>query len=1306
MATRIDKKVHNLNLDSTNILSYLKKRGGRKSNEIRYTGAVRNNALSDLTDRGEALSNVLNYITRVTDRAELAIYGEYTTDDFSITKEFIENDITKTFLTPLKDVSVTDEGSEVDIFPRVRIEDRLRDIDGLTGRGQLNNLHQGATAIFYSIPPNKKEPVGTLRLTNGFDQVTGAITAGFTFTVDSSFTQPTTGIAAYTLTEYENPAVSGQTLNLDGFDVFVLVNYNSGTPTWTIGDAKATKELKRLKSNFGTDFENIVFKLGREYSSTNQPKWYSTSPASLSELTTASGPDDKNPETSDAILSYERGTPGFYVEEDYYNADQYLNYRIPPVHWGDYNGDNIVKDSNMVWDRAPRVLRDNTDNWGVRWDGYLRLDRGTGSNDLKYVFEVQTNIGVKIDVLTAGTTSAPVWTTAIDTLDPANSANFLSGDGFIESEDTIKEDGGNRFFSKESFTLSNLPEEFIYYRTTDGPAGASYRYVPISLRIWHGAADRTDLEAITTSLPNIFIRTGSVVDDNKVSKFFGEEVDITLASSTGIITNPADSGNPFGSTSTIQKTANGMAGTSESFDILYNIVSYYKYLTGLEAFVYETQAVGLGFTPGVYENIEFSWVEGTGDNNVVPTKLPTFTVTVATGGTVTNIEEFRSGENITENAEFEYKGNILGDNGSNTDPRVKYVFKTNVEREVEIVLDRADIQTILLQNATPGDNSTDLIAYDTDYTTPFDIGAVGLPWSGDGPPTPPTKFKLRIKPDRSFYSDLDDDSSLLWSSRIVSPRKGYSGYEDLFNVSETTFEPSVFKKSFENKEDYWKTLEGQRYISYADGAIQSITAINNPLDGWESNYFKNTLSSNAYQVGLYGDGSYSYSTRKNLILGEAKYSSLNKNSENYIGIRLEPNDLGEGGQFVSSALPINNALSDYTGQTDARNKTLGENDLGGAPNHVTAVQSLTPIVKQMFWRGGLGVGVTDPLADKFYLHADLTTVSASDDTTTGFQGVYQALTADFWLGSISASAVSRSLTSGGGTGSPGFEQGFAAPVPLTVERVKWNTSSNSFPTDQTTALGTNEIWLIAFSSGTDFVNAVAGTTQPRTTDTDFGGGLGGEFIKYYDDTKDIAFQYLNVDDGKSISFSDVLKITYDSSVFSSIQSEVPKPASARMTPFGEDNPAFGADLCYPPYTTSDSLLKDTAIGDSGASGLYQTSGTDYDVFWGDRTQSDLGGKILNIAQQIEFSYSVEDLSGNGNAPIAESDLIKDYTGSPLSAEDFSHRFRVGFPLTPGLDEDITEHIGNLEPVKNSYSLFVNGWVTATNSASGKLPGLQ
>lgn len=231
MATRIDKKVHNLNLDSTNILSYLKKRGGRKSNEIRYTGAVRNNALSDLTDRGEALSNVLNYITRVTDRAELTIYGEYTTDDFSITKEFIENDITKTFLTPLKDVSVTDEGSEVDIFPRIRIEDRLRDIDGLTGRGQLNNLHQGATAIFYSIPPNKKEPVGTLRLTNGFDQVTGAITAGFTFTVDSSFTQPTTGIAAYTLTEYENPAVSGQTLNLDGFDVFVLVNYNSGTPT-------------------------------------------------------------------------------------------------------------------------------------------------------------------------------------------------------------------------------------------------------------------------------------------------------------------------------------------------------------------------------------------------------------------------------------------------------------------------------------------------------------------------------------------------------------------------------------------------------------------------------------------------------------------------------------------------------------------------------------------------------------------------------------------------------------------------------------------------------------------------------------------------------------------------------------------------------------------------------------------------------------------------------------------------------------------------------------------------------------------
>lgn len=1284
MATRIDKKVHNLNLDSTNLLSYLKRRGGRKSNEIRYTGAVRNNALSDLTDRGEALSNVLNYLTRVTDKAEKSIYGTYTTDDFNITKEFVENDITKEFLTPLKDVSVTAEGSEIDIFPRIRIEDRLRDIDGLTGRGQLNNLHQGASAIFYSIAPSKRQLAGTLRLTNGFDNVSGSITAGLTFSKDADFTLPT-GTVAYVLTEFENPAVGGQIISLAGLNVFVLVDHTANN--WTIADVSSVSQLKNLKLNYDTDFESIVFKLEREYSSVNLPKWYSTSPgASSAQLTSAEGPDDKNPETSNAILSYERGVPSFYIEEDYYKADKYIDYRIPEVHQNDYDGNNIVKDSNLVWERAPRVLRDNIDNWGVRWDGYLRMDRGT--DDLKYVFEVQTNIGVKIDVLTDGTIASPVWTNALDTLDPANSASFLSSDD--------QEERGLRYFSKESFTLDDLPEEFIYYRTTDGPSGASYRYVPISVRIWHGKADKANLEEIAPSEPNIFIRTGSVVDDAKVSKFFGEELDIDITVTTGVIKKP-DGATKFENDSTIQKTANGMATPTESFDIVYEVISYYKNLTGLEGFVYETQTSGSGFTPGVYENIEFSWVEGTGDANQVPSKLPTFTVTVAAGGNVTNIEEFEAGENITENAEFEYKGNKLGNNGSNADPKVKYVFKTDLTKEVEIVLDEANVQTIQLQNATPGDNSTDLIAYTNNdaYDTEFDTADVSLPWNGD---SPLAKFKLRIKPNRSAYTNLGNDSSLLWSSRIVSPRKGYGGYKDLVEVSETTFEPSIFKKAFEDKEDYWKTLEGQRYIAYSAGAIEDITIKNNPLDGWESNYFKDTLKSNAYQVGLYGNGSYTYSTRKNLILGEAKYSTASKNSENYIGIRLEPNDLGDGGQFVSSALPINNALEDYTGVADARNKTLETNDLGGGTNNKTIVQSLTPIIKQMFWRGGLGTGVTNPLADKFYLHADLNAVTASDDTTTGFENVYEALTANFWLGSITASAVSRNVVQSGGS----LEQGFAAPVSLAVERVKWDKVLNDFPTDQTSAITGDQIWLIAFSSGLDIANADAPSGR-STNDTS--GGLGGEFIKYYDDAKDIAFQYANVDTGKSISFSDVLKITYTGGTFVAGTSEVPGPASARMTPFGEDSPLFGADLCYPPYTTADSLLKNTAIGDSGGSGLYQTSGTDYDVFWGDPTDSSLGGKSLNVARQIDFSYSTDDLSGEDGA-VQESDIIKTYTGPALKAENFSHRYKVGFPLTPGEDEDVLQHIGNLELVKSTYSLFVNGWETATNPSSGKMAGLQ
>ena len=284
-----------------------------------------------------------------------------------------------------------------------------------------------------------------------------------------------------------------------------------------------------------------------------------------------------------------------------------------------------------------------------------------------------------------------------------------------------------------------------------------------------------------------------------------------------------------------------------------------------------------------------------------------------------------------------------------------------------------------------------------------------------------------------------------------------------------------------------------------------------------------------------------------------------------------------------------------------------------------------------------------------------------------------------------------------------------------MERVKWNKTSNSFPTDQTSALGANEVWLIAFSSGIEKVNEVAGANSPpgtpRADGDDYNGGLGGEFIKYYDDAKDIAFQYANVDSGKSISFSDVLKITYTGSTFEAGTSEVPKPASARMTPFGEDNPLFGADLCYPPYTTADSLLKNTAISDPGGSGLYQASGTDYDVFWGDSTAPSLGGKSLNITRGIDFSYSTDDPSGgepNSGDLVQESDIVKSYTpgthGPALKGADFTHRFRVGFPLA-GEAEDVQQHIGNLELVKNSYSLYVNGYVTATDPSSGKMAGL-
>ena len=1148
MATRIDKKVSQ-NLDIANnyeaLQNYLLRRSGRKLNDINYVGLLRNNALSDLDDPGEALTNVLEYITRTDDANEISIYGTYKPEDFEITRDFVQNEITSSFLTPLAGVSIAGgvAGAIVSTNPRIRVEDRIDLINSFTGKGTLNGLHSGPTAIFYRVRSGIDQEFGRLKFSS-FNENTGVISLapgttgieggtgdqspiGKTFVFKNVETevifQEQTSFnpddIVLTLKGYINPATN-QEISLVGTGVTikgtVVSSYVDGGQTiyvrqFQTTDANSLAKLKELKGIIGNDFISTYYKFSRQFSILNPPRWFSESP-NISSNNIPYSADDINPETSQSLLVFERGSFRLYSEKEYFNSGAYIETRIPVVNRYVYDGNNIVKDSNIRFSQPPRVLRDNQDNWGVRWDGFLRVDND--GTDRKYIFEIETNTSLKIDVVNGGTNIAPTWTEVFNSFDETKNAKF------------IRE--GDRYVSKTSFTLDNLPSRFIYQTSAGG--ATEYRYVPISIRMWNGGIDSAYPDIEVPTEPNIFIKYAqSEVDPNIPDTFYSGELSIQVSEVSPDIIIAPDAESEIDLEATLLDT---------SASVTYQLVARDEVITRV-------------------------------------------------------IGEDQSGNPI--------------------------------EETVTIMVPLSAPETISLT------------------TTSGVIYADALPTGGSG------NYTLQLVPNRDDYSQVT-----LWSSRIVSPQDDYNGYADLLDLN---FEPSIYKYEFDFRPSWWKVSEGNRYLF--DTAISKT---NDPLDGFVNNSFKSSFQSNATGVGLYGNGSGTYTSRPNLILGEAAYVG-DIDSSNYIGMRLVPNLLGEGGLVKFTGIPINNALFNST-------EALGANDLGGAPNHQTiAAANITERIAPMYWEG-----IT---TNRFYLHSNLAIVTVSDDPTT--YGFPTFASESDWAKPIIVNAVANADDLAFTTNI----QGFVAPLVLSIERVKYNTSTDTFLVDDG-VLGTNEVWLLAF--GTPFA--------PAQT------SLSGKYVKYFLEG-DIAFQFAKVDTGESISFSDTLKITYDEGTgnFVSSLSEVPKVPSERVTPFGYDQPSnYTSGICYPPYVISDVLLESVAISDAN---LYDaaTPVGNYDVIWGDHTLSNLGGNTLNISEKLEFSYSITD---------DPTDIVTTSSKS-LNDSDYTHRIKVELPIfkqdgTP-FDEDVYEHIGNQEKVKDTYYLFVNARQNPLVSNSPLLSGI-
>jgi len=1029
MATRVDGNRGLSTLPESTLLRKLRLKVPRREGQANFIGLKRSNALSDVSDAGETLDNILKKISLL-DAAESNRYGgPYNGVDWSVTSDFVDENINKQFLLPLSGASIGGGslGSQVSTDPRIRIEDRISLAGSFVGDGSYPGLHNGPDAQFYKDPGPQE--IGyiefsfsgssvTVTQLRKPDEVTNLLVSEILGDQDS---------VVLDIIGYADIDLSGSGISL---------RIDSLGPTWTV--ESGLSGLNQIRSILGTtEFNSTLFRISRDYSVLNPPIWYTDAPGTEYD-------EFKVRENVD-------GTLISLVAKSYWYSREYVESRWSDTERSLIGSNSVSQDSNMRWADNPSPLRGEQYNWGIRWDGYLRIAPGI------YGLQVQTNVDVRID-LGIGS-SSPYWENIFDTR--SNSAK--------QSEDL--------YISSATFSTSQVNDLFKY-ATGDG-ADDWIAYVPITIRMFRGGPDRSDLTLQIPDEPNLFIKTTLVSAE---TTFYSQEHEITLSGTDG---------NWSVASGTLSQIIDVLEDTSAS-------VSY--------------QLIGQGDTVFVSP----------------------ITIDLTTDGT-------------------------------------------------------------LVTSDTTG------LAAET--------------------------YTLSISPSRS--SEFNSNLTALWKGRIASPSPSHQTYTDLIDGSYT---PDQQKVDFQSRPEWWKVSEGHpfdRDLTLSDN--------NTPLDGLLRNSFKSTLSSDAPGIGLYGNGSGVYSSRPNILMGEARYDvGSDTPGSNYIGILLEANRLGEGGRLIVNALPINNS-------TFSAANRLGENDLGGDPNHKTlAYDNIVDRIAQMF----LWNPVTpDGNENKYYLHSDLTALSASDDPTTfGFPAFSDAT----WLSPVTISATEVAdddlFTSG--------VAGFVSPLTLSVEKV---------------TIGGYDI--LGFS--TTLPSILIGGSEV--------GQFDGKYVKFYNET-DLAFQYKFVDTGEGISFSDILKLTYNPG-FNATLSEIPKPPSDRVTPFGFDLPEYGGGLCYPPYAINNPLLEDIAIDDTN---LYddQVAGY-YDVFWGDHTKSDLGGNTLTITEKLEFNST--DIS-NVIAELTTTELLD----TALNSSDYTHRLRIDVALDPTLyDPDQIEHIGNGEKVKDSYYAYVN-----------------
>lgn len=1177
MATRIGRAPENLRGNS--LISYLKKKTAKRESAGIYTGMLRSLALSDVDDRNKALDNLLEKISSA-DRAETEQYGSpFNVLDWSVTSDFTDEGIDKNYLTRLAGASIGGGslGSTVSITPRIRIQDRINFLNAFYGEGSFSGLHSGPDAQFYK--PPAPEEIGYIRFT--YDQTSGFVSAVQLQDLNLNDTTATIllgseQVIVYNISSYTTQ--DGREVEISGLGI-ALKLVSGGT--WSLYDENSLNAIKSIDASLSRGGPSVIslikFKFVRPYSILYKPLWFTESPNFSSDEVKGSA-DDIDPTTTNRLLRSEAGIVLPFIQKGYWYTRAYVEDRWSSsqqefILRGTNVNNSIIEDSNMRWQQPPSRIRNFQYNWGVRWDGYLRITPGT------YAFQVQTNVSVKIDV---ATDISGQWQNVFNTdLDVK------------ENEDT--------YISRSTFNVANINSKYKYV-TGESPNTDWVGYVPITIRMFRGGSDKADPEMIIPVEPNLFIKTVNFTDTNYQVTLSGTDGNWTVLGAPELESRISIFGN-------LEHKFYIKDG-----ELLQTPISIE--LTSSEDSVFSSTS-----DPGLVDGSTYYLNSHPGqrryyseNHRVVFTFSDSNSRWEATGDTLSRVIS------------------ILSDNLGYYTYRITAAGDTILGSPLQVQL------------ATDG-----VFVYQSGTSFTFDDTL---------------EYTLSFYPVRGDL--FNEGLQSLWKSRIASPPPAYKKYSDLTDGS---YEPNLQKVPFDSRAEWWRVSEGHPYNRFLPAARD-----NTPIDGFVRNTFKNVLQSEAKGVGLYGNGLNppTYSLRNNIILGEARYSTSDNLGSSYIGLRLTPDLTGEGGELNIRSLPINKS-------NNSDPLLLGENDLGGSPNHLTSASgkfthnsvrvflsddSIPP--ESIYYNKYFSIPVYNLFADLpnpgttslvyfvvdsglFYTwngSAYVQTTPTVIDVAENY-GLPTLSNVDLWLSPISLSAVQVANDSGF-TQSPVY---LTCPLDLTAERVLMG----SIPVVRFSTSQPSLLW----------------TGNAKGADVD---QFSGKYVKFYTENNTI-FRYSRVDSGESVSFSDVLKLTYDeSNNFIGSQSEVPGPPSERVTPFGFDRPEYSTGLCYPPYVINNPILSGVAISDQN---LYNgvTPGY-YDVFWGDQTKARLDDKILKLSKGIEFQNYDQGAVESIQNPVS------------ISYSDYTHRMRIDMPVTDLEDEDMLEHIGNGQKVSDSYYAYV------------------